>query len=92
MASASYQTQLMNFKTVLCFVSTWRDWSSHHVRSLAEAGVAAWPVIEAHWSISERCLHQCEKEGEKNQHSFLSLFFVALDRKKQSAVFTDNIQ
>lgn len=30
---------------------------------------SACPVIDAHWSITERCLHEFGKEGEKNIRS-----------------------
>lgn len=41
---------------------------------------SACPVIEAHWSISERCLHAFGREGEKNkQISDL----LALDRYRE---------
>ena len=46
---------------------------------------SAWPVIEAHWSISQRCLHEFGKQGGEKKQIF---DLLALDRHKQSAIFT----
>lgn len=77
----------MNFETALCFMSIWRDWSSHHVRSLAEICAVLLGLLLGLAGASQKDVYMDVEKREKRSKSISDL--LALDREKQSAIVTD---